>query len=91
MDSEGEDHRDFYGILGVAKTSTESVIKAAHRRLALLYHPDRHSDNPDYGKYSQCRQFISYFSRRTNEKNQLRLQTVVRSQSTTTVRYDRKL
>ncbi len=32
---------DFYVILGVEKSATESQIKNAYRKLALKYHPDR--------------------------------------------------
>lgn len=33
--------RDFYEILGVEKSASESQIKNAYRKLALKYHPDR--------------------------------------------------
>lgn len=39
--------RDYYEILGVAKTATDAETKAAFRKLAMDYHPDRNQDNPE--------------------------------------------
>ena len=39
--------RDYYEILGVTKTATESEMKVAFRKLAMTYHPDRNPGDKD--------------------------------------------
>jgi len=61
--------RDFYGVLGVAKTASGGTIKEAYRRLAVRYHPDRNKSPDAEEKFKEVSQ--AYFVLSDAEKRTL--------------------
>jgi molecular chaperone DnaJ len=52
--------RDYYEVLGVARTSSDQEIKTAYRKLAMQHHPDRNPDDPHAEeKFKECSEAYS--------------------------------
>jgi molecular chaperone DnaJ len=51
--------KDYYKILGVDKNATPEEIKAAFRRLAMKYHPDRGGDAEKFKEINEAYQVLS--------------------------------
>jgi molecular chaperone DnaJ len=55
-------NRDFYDILGVKKDASKDDIKAAYRRLALQYHPDRNKSPEAEEKFKEISEAYAVLS-----------------------------
>lgn len=53
---------DYYKILGVSKSASQDEIKAAFRRLALQYHPDRGGDKETETKFKEINEAYQVLS-----------------------------
>ena len=52
---------DYYEVLGVARGASSEEIKAAYRKAALKYHPDRNPNDAEAeAKFKQCSEAVSY-------------------------------
>jgi molecular chaperone DnaJ len=56
--------RDFYEVLGVARTASVDEIKSAYRKAALKWHPDRNPQNKQEAeaKFRECTEAYSVLS-----------------------------
>lgn len=54
--------RDYYEILGVPRNATKDEIKAAYRRLALQYHPDRNKSPEAEEKFKEISEAYAVLS-----------------------------
>ena len=55
--------RDYYEVLGVSKSAAEGEIKKSYRKLAMKYHPDRNTDDPDAeNKFKEASEAYSVLS-----------------------------
>jgi molecular chaperone DnaJ len=58
------EQRDYYEILGVSRTASVEEIKAAYRKAALKWHPDRNPENKSEAeaKFRECTEAYSILS-----------------------------
>ena len=61
-------NKDYYNILGLGKDATQDDIKKAFRKMSVLWHPDKHTNDPDdkrkeaEEKFKQCNEAYSILS-----------------------------
>ncbi len=55
--------RDYYDVLGVARTASEEELKKAYRRCAMKYHPDRNpGDAAAEASFKECKEAYEVLS-----------------------------
>ena len=63
------DKRDYYEVLGVAKTASQDEIKKAYRNLAKKYHPDMNPGDKDAeAKFKEASEAYGILSDETKRK-----------------------
>lgn len=60
--SSASSSQDFYQVLGVTKEASKDDIKAAYRKLALQYHPDRNKDPGAEERFKQISEAYAVLS-----------------------------
>ncbi|KAF8956557.1 DnaJ-domain-containing protein [Flammula alnicola] len=53
----GEEDVDLYAVLSLERSATVDIIKKAYRRLALVYHPDKHATATEQAKKDASTRF----------------------------------
>jgi DnaJ-class molecular chaperone len=57
--------KDYYSLLGITKDASADQIKAAYKKLALKWHPDRNPDNKENAEKNfkeVCIYFCEWFA-----------------------------
>ena len=63
--------KDYYKILGVARDATDKEIKKAYRKLALQWHPDKHTENKEEAE-EKFREIAEAYEVLSNEESRAR-------------------
>ena len=50
--------RDYYDILGLSKSASDSEIKSSYRKLAMKYHPDKNNPEESGRNHEEATQFF---------------------------------
>ena len=62
--------RDYYDVLGINKTSSSEEIKAAYRKLAVKYHPDKNpGDKSAEDKFKEASEAYGILSDKSKKEN----------------------
>ena len=60
--------RDYYEVLGVSKTASQSEIKSAFRKLAKKYHPDVSKEPDAEAKFKEAQEAYAVLSDESKRK-----------------------